>query len=440
MSSDTNFLNKAIDIVKQATEQDEAKNYAEAYKLYMHSLDWFTTAMKYEKADKTKLMIKSRIMEYLMRAEQLKEHLEKNKVERKTKVSAGGARSSSPVNGAGAAAELDDDDRKRMDSLASSIVLEKPNVKWDDIAGLYEAKECLKEVVVFPIKCPHMFESGRQPWKGILLYGPPGTGKSFLAKAVATEISSTFFSISPSSIMNKYQGESERMVKQLFDVARAKGNSVIFIDEVDSLCSSRTDQESESSKRVKAEFLTQLEGVGNDTDGILILAATNFPWMLDIAIQRRFEKKIFIPHPDIHARAQMFQGHIERIPNSLSSEDYLKLAQMTEGYSGSDIRNACKDANMQPIRLVQRATHFKKIQAPSREDPAILAEYFTPCSPGDDEAIEMTWMDQEGSKLKEPFVTFNDCVRSLKNIKRSFNPKDLDKYLEFTREYGENGM
>merc|ERR1712137_1456654 len=151
--------------------------------------------------------------------------------------------------------------------LEGAIVMEKPNVSWDDVAGLEMAKEALKEAVILPIKFPQLFTGKRTPWKGILLFGPPGTGKSYLAKAVATEANnSTFFSISSSDLISKWQGESEKMVKNLFDKARECKPSIIFIDEVDSLCSSRSDNESESARRIKTEFLVQMQGVGNDTD------------------------------------------------------------------------------------------------------------------------------------------------------------------------------
>ena len=132
---------------------------------------------------------------------------------------------------------------------------EKPNIKWDDVSGLEGAKESLREAIIMPIKFPQLFQGSRKPWRGILLYGPPGTGKSFLAKACATECDSTFFSVSSSDLVSKWQGESERLVKNLFELAREKKPSLIFIDEVDSLCGKRTEGENESSRRIKTELL-----------------------------------------------------------------------------------------------------------------------------------------------------------------------------------------
>ena len=168
-----------------------------------------------------------------------------------------------------------------------AILSDKPNVKWDDVAGLEGAKDALKEAVILPIKFPHLFTGKRTPWKGILLYGPPGTGKSYLAKAVATEANSTFFSVSSSDLVSKWMGESERLVKTLFQMARENKPAIIFIDEVDSLCGTRGEGESEASRRIKTEFLVQMNGVGHDDTGVLVLGATNIPWQLDNAIKRR---------------------------------------------------------------------------------------------------------------------------------------------------------
>lgn len=159
-----------------------------------------------------------------------------------------------------------------------------------------------------------------------------GTGKSYLAKAVATEANSTFFSVSSSDLVSKWMGESERLVKQLFQMARDSRPAIIFIDEVDSLCGARGEGDSEASRRIKTELLVQMQGVGHDMTGILVLGATNIPWQLDPAVRRRFEKRIYIPLPEANARATMFRLNIGTTPNQLTQRDFKLLGEKTGGY------------------------------------------------------------------------------------------------------------
>lgn len=155
----------------------------------------------------------------------------------------------------------------------------------------------------------------------------------------------------------------DRLVKQLFGMARENKPSIIFIDEIDALCGPRGEGESEASRRIKTELLVQMDGVGKDSKGVLILGATNIPWQLDSAIRRRFQRRVHISLPDTPARMKMFELAVGNTPCELSQADFRQLADLSEGYSGSDISIAVQDALMQPVRLIQTATHYKQVRA-----------------------------------------------------------------------------
>ncbi|KXS18484.1 AAA-domain-containing protein [Gonapodya prolifera JEL478] len=431
------YLGKAIELVRRAAEEDNKKNYEQAYQLYMNSLGYFEHVVKYEKNERSKQAIQAKMGEYIARAQTLKEALSKMK------------KQAVPLGETGGKRDSDDDDKdkkedsetkKLKDALSGAIVTETPNVHWEDIAGLDMAKEALKEAVILPMRFPDLFTGKRTPWRGILLFGPPGTGKTYLAKAVATEAKATFLSVSSSDLISKWMGESEKLVRQLFTMAREKKPAIIFIDEIDSIAGSRSEGENEASRRVKTEFLVQMQGVGNDSTGVLMLAATNLPWQLDPAVRRRFERRIYIPLPDLNARMAMFRIHVGKEPVKLTVNDYKSLAQMTEGYSGSDIAVVVRDALMQPVRKVQLSNYFRFLDAPSRSEPGKVTKHIAPCEPGDRGAQRMAWTDiPDNVELLEPEVTAADFFEAIRRAKKSVAPQDIERHIEWTEEFGQEG-
>jgi len=176
-------------------------------------------------------------------------------------------------------------------------------------------------------------------------------GKTMIGKAIAHESGATFFNISSSSLTSKWIGEGEKLVRTLFAVAHHESPAVVFIDEVDSLLTQRKADENEATRRIKTEFLVQLDGAGNERQGrVLIVGATNLPHELDDAARRRFVKKIYIPLPDQPARVQLFKNLMSQNVNTLKEKHFVRLARDTEGFSGSDLRDLCHEAAMGPLR------------------------------------------------------------------------------------------
>lgn len=425
-------IKKGMDAAKLAVESDNAKNWDEAIKNYIIAAQYFELVVKYNKNPSMVNNLKNSAIQYCIRAEDLKQL-----VKSKDQAAGDGNQFTKSKSGKGGQSRDDEADALKA-SLGGAILEEKPNVKWDDVAGLEGAKDALKEAVILPVKFPQFFTGKRKPWSGILLYGPPGTGKSYLAKAVATEADSTFFSVSSSDLVSKWMGESERLVNGLFQLAREKAPSIIFIDEIDALCSTRGEGESEAARRIKTEFLVQMQGVGKD-DGkrVLLLGATNLPYSLDQAVRRRFDKRIYIPLPESSARANMFKIHLGDTPNELTAADFEELGAKTEGFSGSDIATLVKDVLFQPVRKTQEATHFKPLKGKDGK------EYLLPCSPGDAGAIPATLQelaDQNlADKVQPPMIIKSDFEKVLLRARPTVSTRDLETYENFTREFGEEG-
>ena len=302
-----------------------------------------------------------------------------------------------------------DDKLKGMDEniisfIQNEILTKSPNVSWDDIAGLDFAKKTIKEIIIWPMLRPDLFNGIRRPPKGLLLFGPPGTGKTMIAKAIASQSKSQFFNISASSLLSKWIGESEKLVRTLFTLASINQPSVIFIDEIDSILTSRSENENESSRRIKTEFLVQLDGAGtNADDRILIIGATNRPQEIDDAFVRRLSKRLYIPLPNFISRKMLIQNVIDietKMGNKydISNEDIEEIVKRTKGYSGSDLINVCKEAAMMPIRNIVDICNCDK------------------------------------GSLRG--VCFNDFLESLDNVKKSVSEKTIGQYVLWNKEFG----
>ena len=312
-------------------------------------------------------------------------------------------------------------------------------VSFDGIAGLDEAKQIVNEGIVLPLLMPDIFSGMRVPWKGILLFGPPGTGKTLIAKAVSGFKGSTFFNTSASTLISKWRGDSEKIVRCLFEAARLCAPSVIFIDELDAIAGARGDDgEHEASRRLKTELLTQMDGIDSSTSQhdqslVLFLATTNRPWDLDEAVRRRLEKRIYVPLPCLATRKAQFENNLKVMAKHCATKASTpatdvdadadaekksiggalstmadELAGMTDGYSGADIQIVCREAAMIPVR-----------KALANQPPQKLLE-----------------LHAAGAFALDDQPTIENFVEALSRVKPSVDAVQTAQYEEWKAKFG----
>lgn len=297
--------------------------------------------------------------------------------------------------------EIPQTDNPLMQQIVDmGILVKEPNVQWDSIAGLSQVKRLLRQnLVILPMR-PDIAKGLLSPWRSVLFYGPPGTGKTFLAKAVATECKRTFFNITSATITSRFLGESEKLVTYLFNMAEEMQPSTIFFDEIDSIASQRgSEGEHEASRRMKAQLLTRLEGIdGSCESNVFVMAATNFPWDLDEALLRRFQKRVYIPLPDEEGRESILNMYLgEYICHDFDTQGFVKKL---DGYSCADIANLCRDVAQ--IVFDKQTQHLDTQQ----------------------------WLNMPAEDAKV-FVTNEDFESALKKRKSSVDKNTIKKYEEW---------
>uniref|UniRef100_A0A7S3Q7B9 AAA+ ATPase domain-containing protein n=1 Tax=Chaetoceros debilis TaxID=122233 RepID=A0A7S3Q7B9_9STRA len=303
--------------------------------------------------------------------------------------------------------ELKGLDKELIAKIENEIVDQTPtgeSITFQDIAGLEDAKQTVMELVCWPMKRPDLFTGLRRGPNGLLLFGPPGTGKTLIGKAIAHESGATFFSISSSSLTSKWIGEGEKLVRTLFAVAAYREPAVVFIDEIDSLLTQRKADENEASRRIKTEFLVQLDGTGTSGQGrVLAIGATNLPKELDDAARRRFVKRLYIPLPEAPDREILLKTLLTKNRHRLTERELVKLAAETIGFSGADLKALCTDAALGPIR-----------ELGSR-------------------ALDISTSDV-------PPIAYKHFRYALKGMNPSVAKSDLDMYIEFNNTYGSKSV
>ncbi len=361
---------------------DQSGQTSQAVRYYVNAAEQLQKLINFTDDPSMKNLYYQKAMEYILRVKEIR----------------GIVGSSESKTGSTAAPSTEDDEISG--AISSVIVREKPNVKWEDVAGMEGAKRALREAVILPMSRPDLFKGARKPWKGILMFGPPGCGKTYLCKAVASEVDSTFFSVSAANLISKWLGESEKLVKELYDRAVEEAPSIIFFDEIDALAGARGgSSEGEAMRRVKTQLLQAVEGFETGEELLVTVGATNTPWDIDAAMRRRFERRVYVTLPTTEARGIMFQIHTRGVKLD-SDVSFEELAKYTAGYSAADIALLCREALMHPIRELDA-------------DGALKDASIQPRAPN-----------------------FNDFVVSMENIKPSVSPKELARYEEWKDQFG----
>ena len=319
------YLNEAMINEKVGNKIDAAKNYRKASEIFMMLSNNYKDAISAS-------IYKSLAESCAKKAEEL---------EKESQIAIA-------VNNAG--------DNNLEEAVKEFIIVRKTSVRFEDVIGLDNVKQTLIETIVYPYKRPDLFPLG---WpKGILMYGPPGCGKTLIVAALVNEIDGIFIHVNAANLMSKWLGESEKKVAAIFNYARKVGLTkpvIIFLDEADALLGVY-EHEIGGEVRVRNQFLQEMDGLldKGEKNFVYVIAATNKPWRLDIGFLRRFQKRIYVPAPDLQARRQLFEYYTK--PFNLSLDvDLNKLAELTEGYSASDIRDIVLEAYLRTLRELFRS-------------------------------------------------------------------------------------
>ena len=299
--------------------------------------------------------------------------------------------------------EEDDKFKRYVENLIT-----KSKVRWSDIGGLEEVKRLMMEtVVISALQRPESI----QPWKGILLFGPPGTGKTLLASAAAGSLNATFFSVKASNVLSKYFGESTKIISALYEVAREKAPSIVFMDEIDALTTKRSGDQSEASRRMLSTLLTELDGFQDKGSDLLVLtlAATNTPWDLDEAVLSRFPRRIYVPLPDKKAAKEIIRINTRGLDISRLDLDAIAEESVRRLYSGRDLKNLCQEAIWNMIHEENKDLH---------------------------RLAELPFEELRKRSLRTRPLEMRDFEEAFKKIKSPLTRKDIERYEKWAEEFG----
>ncbi|CBZ55412.1 putative vacuolar sorting ATPase Vps4 [Neospora caninum Liverpool] len=423
-------LDQAIRLSRQATERDKAGAFAEAFELYKVALDYWHVLCRGQTNALLKEKLYRKMGEYVARAEVLKHFLERQKQQSwqaYTKTPPAFASAASPSMAC------------RSDPLFATPVPHGSSLCCSSAAN-QGSQPCASTPFPHLLSSPCASFLQADPRDSAKRSSDRGDGCGCTGSMQADDLTEEEkikekLNISSADLVSKWQGESEKLVRSLFAMARERRPSIIFIDEIDSMCGARSEGDSDSSRRIKTEFLVQMQGLQKDAPGVLVLGATNVPWALDSAIRRRFERRVYIPLPDLRARLQLVSLSLGNTPHQLGDVHFQTLAVQTEGFSGADISVVVRDALFQPLRKCRAATHFKRVRFNG-------TFFLTPCSPGDADStkVEMRLMEVPPDRLLPPELSMEDFIAVLRNARPSVSEEDIRRHDEWTRRFGVEGQ
>ena len=438
MSNLQDSIRAASEQIKQAVVYEEQGKPGHALECYKRGIARFRLVVQTQRGNKQLCAtLNDRIAGYQEAADRLSAQLESCLVE---PVGGGGG-------GGGGGSHVNHNGGENS-PYAQQMVPQK-QVQWNDIVGLAETKRLLRETVILPHELAHLYTGIRRAPRGILLYGPPGNGKTELVRALACEMTAqdqrrpcNFFAFTSADIISKYVGESARNMRELFETIKAAKPCILFIDEIDSICSRRSDtQDGGGAKQALNEFLIQMDGLcAESMDDVLLIGATNLPWLLDGAMLRRMAARVSVPMPDREMRGALFARLINQNEHLLEAPHFAELADMSDGYSCSDITNVCCDAAMLPVRRLQDAQRFHKVVV---EVGGRRVEHLMPCGEHcaretQHECVEARYaFFTDKSILLAPPILFGDLLDSLARNKSTVNQEDLARLDEFTAKHGQ---